>query len=135
MHQLGVLLVLLSAHGSPTAAPSLGATVVLKRPGTAVVKAYKVQPPEVLDRPKDVAFLVVEVEGDWLWIYTPRGMGWVQRSDVLLPKEAVAFFSVQIGANAQDAEAWGRRGAALANLGDPACIRDLSEAVRLRVCE
>jgi serine/threonine-protein kinase len=131
MHQLGVLLAILSAPVAQTAAPAVGTEVLLKRPGVAVVKDCKAETPEVLDRPSDVSFCVVEVQGDWLWIYTPRGMGWVQRSDVLTPQEAVAFFSARISADAQDVEAWGRRGVARVLLGDAEGLRDLAEASRL----
>jgi len=131
MPQLGILLALISAPLSGTVTPTVGKYVLLKQPDVAVVKDCKVQPLAVLDRPKDILFQVVEVQGDWLWIYTPRGMGWVPRSDVLLPEDAVAFFSAQINSNAQDAEAWGRRGVARTFLGEVAGLGDLTEANRL----
>jgi tetratricopeptide (TPR) repeat protein len=133
MHQLCALLALISVPVAQAAAPAVGKDVLLKRPGVAVVKDYKVQPPEVLDRPGDVSFGVVDVQGEWLWIYTRLGMGWVHRGDVLLPGDAAAFFSAQLVANPQDAEAWGRRGTALDELGDrEGAVRDLTEANRLQ---
>jgi len=131
MHQLGVLLALVSASVGQTTVPAVGKYVVLKQPGVAVIKDYRPEPPEVLDRPTDVSFCVVDVQGDWLWVNTPRGMGWVNRSDALLPEDAVPFFSAQIEANPKDAEAWGRRGVARSLLADMAFLRDLNEAIRL----
>jgi tetratricopeptide (TPR) repeat protein len=131
MHQLGILLALASASLPLGARPALGRYVLLKQPGMAVLKDYRQQPPEVLVRPKDVSFGIVEVREDWLRIYTPRGMGWLHQSDVLVPTEAVTYFSARLRVNDQDMEAWGCRGIARSILGDPACIRDLSEAIRL----
>jgi tetratricopeptide (TPR) repeat protein len=131
MHPFGILLVFLAALPLQTGAPAVGKYVLLQRPDVAVVKHCTAQPLEVLDRPKDIAYQVVEVQGDWLWIYTPLGMGWVHRSDVLLPEDAVSIFSGRISANAQDAEAWGRRGVARTLLGDVKGLQDLTEANRL----
>jgi tetratricopeptide (TPR) repeat protein len=133
MHALLLLLALVAAPLAQNGGPAVGQYVLLKRPGVAVVKDCRAQPPEVLDRPADVSFLVTDVQGDWLWIYTRLGMGWVHRGDVLLPDAAAAFFSAQLVTNPQGAEAWGRRGTALCDLGDFAgALPDLNEAHRLQ---
>jgi tetratricopeptide (TPR) repeat protein len=127
------LLALVAAPPAQNGGPAVGQYVLLKQPGVAVVKDCRAQPPEVLDRPADVSFCVTDVQGDWLWICTPLGMGWVHRGDVLLPDAGATFFSAQLVTNPQGAEAWGRRGTALYDLGDFAgALRDLNEAHRLQ---
>lgn len=61
---------------------------------------------------------------EWFWLE----IAWVRKSDVLFPKQAVAYFSELIAQDPQNAEWWCRR--ADAQRGEDA-IRDYSEAIRL----
>jgi tetratricopeptide (TPR) repeat protein len=131
MHPPGVLLALLAASQTQTEAPRVGMEVLLKRPDVAVVRDVKAQPPEVLDRLNDLSVVVVEVQDDWLKIPTRRGVGWVKRSDVLMPDDAFVVYTAQITRDDKDAEAWGRRGMVRTHRGDAAGIQDLTEAIRL----
>ncbi len=72
--------------------------------------------------------IVGKVDGDWLWL----DKAWVHKDDVLLPEQAIAYWSDQIQKNPSAAQNWNNRGTMWKDKGelDPA-LKDLSEAIRL----
>jgi hypothetical protein len=71
------------------------------------------------------------VQGDWLWV-SREATGWITKSDVDTPVKAVELFSVQIGQNACNADAFVARGnAKLCDGRFDDAIEDYNESLRL----
>ena len=130
---VGIVL-LPGAVGAPARAGeppvAVGQYVIVKRPGAEAVADYRQTPPQALGRSR-IAQQVVKVEGDWLWVHVPRGMGWLHRRDVFTLPEALAYYDERVRADPKDADARARRGMAhFASQDMEAAGRDLSEAIR-----
>ena len=73
-------------------------------------------------------FKVSRVNGDWLWI--KRVHGWIDRSDVVLNDQAIAYFTAAMKGS-PTAEAYHQRGLALASLGQyQQAIADFDSVIR-----
>ena len=71
---------------------------------------------------------VEEVDGEWLGL----GRAWIRKDDVLLPEQALAYFTEQIRKNPSQAQMWIGRGEVSVDKGDfDGGIKDFTEAIRL----
>jgi tetratricopeptide (TPR) repeat protein len=131
------ILVALAVLGTPARGtepdPIVGQWMILKQPGVTAVKDFKQEHPQVVERVAGLAYMIVDAQGDWVWIHTDKGMGWVHRGDVFTPQVAIPYFSDRIYKDVTDADAWARRGMArLWTLEPDDALHDLSEAIRLQ---
>jgi tetratricopeptide (TPR) repeat protein len=78
------------------------------------------------------SLIVEHVSGDWLWL-GPMSAGWVKRSDVAAPHDAIEVFGEQIRRDPGDAGAYYGRASFWHHRQDfDRAIADYSEAIRLR---
>jgi tetratricopeptide (TPR) repeat protein len=75
---------------------------------------------------------VREDRDGWLRIFDGHKEGWADKDDFLLSRDATAYFTTRINANAQDEFAWFHRGTAWRDRGEHEnALKDFSECVRI----
>ena len=80
---------------------------------------------------RGVGLKVQAVNGEWLWV-SNEATGWIKKSDVATPTQAIAVFTEQIRKNPHDSDAHVCRGLAWFDKGEiEIAIADMNEAIRL----
>jgi tetratricopeptide (TPR) repeat protein len=81
----------------------------------------------------DYPVSVRQVNGDWLWILSTKGYGWIKRSDVFTPEEAVAAGTQRLKAKPGDFDALWRRSRGYEAIGQRDNeIADLTEMLKIK---
>lgn len=81
----------------------------------------------------DYPVSVRQVNGDWLWVLSTKGYGWVRRSDVFTPEEAVAAGTQRLKTKPGDFDALWRRSRGYEALGQrDKEIDDLTEMLKIK---
>jgi tetratricopeptide (TPR) repeat protein len=79
-----------------------------------------------------IDFIVRKDEEGWLLIWDGDREGWIEKTEALLIQDAPAYFTSQIRANPQSAQAYHHRASAWRLKGDlEKAIKDYTEAIRL----
>ncbi len=120
---LAALLVAISCSVASAADPWIGKSVFWKNEAKAKVGNREVNI-ELLPFPS----IIEDVKGEWLWM----GRAWVNKRDVLLPEQALDYYSAQIRMNPSSAIAWGYRGSVWQEKGElDNAIKDFTAAIRI----
>lgn len=68
----------------------------------------------------------------WLRLFDGHREGWAKKDDFILSRDATAYFTTRINANASDSFAWSSRGIAWRDRGEfDNAIKDFTECIRL----
>lgn len=109
----------------------LAGKIIYPRTSTVKVKVGN----SIVAEVKDLRYPITvrKMQGDWLWIWTPKGEGWIARRDVVLQDEAVECFTTALTQNASDSHALFCRAWANKERNDlDVALTDYNELLRIR---